>query len=85
MLVLEECSFIQVAMKVSVRKYLQRCHLHFTVEEQAQGEQELKKEELGRAPAPGRRKANETADEPEVRPETRWVRNSSKKDTSLHI
>lgn len=44
MLVLEECSFIQVAMKVSVRKYLQRCHLHLTVE-QAQREQELKKEE----------------------------------------
>lgn len=71
--------------KASVRKYLQRYHLHLTVGEQAQREQKLKEEELGRAPTPGCRRANETADEPEVRPKKRWVRNSSKKDTSIHI
>lgn len=42
----------------------------------------LKKEQLGRAPAPGCRRADKTSDEPEWRPERRWSRNSSKKDIS---
>lgn len=64
------------------QEILERCHLHLTVEEQAQREQTLKKEELGRAPVLGCRRADETSDEPEWRPERRWIRNSSKKDTS---
>lgn len=64
------------------QEILARCHLHLTVEEQAQREQALKKEELGRAPVLGCRKVDETSDVPEWRSERRWIRNSSKKDTS---
>lgn len=60
---------------------MERCHLHLTVKEQEQREQTLKKEELGRAPVLGCRRADETSDEPEWRPKRGWIRNSSKKDT----